>query len=291
MSKFSFSNEEIKEMPEQFKLPDISVIPGNRELEEEYDNLRYYREIETRYILIDGTIQNHYLDERIKKAAYELFTQPDISVTQGNRELEEEYDNLRYYRAIETSQISINRTNQNQNVAHNYPSEYDVKKANQIGCINLINGCFNDLLKQKGERGRFKKIDASFKERVDFDYFNELNKKKLFEILILKPSRKYSKNSDEFYNLKLYEKIKNKPIFKNLLEENYLEFFRNIYYKSEKRINLKKYTDDRRDEILILSDNIKTYKDKVEKFTDPEKRECYENITKKLYIDKFIMEN
>ena len=291
MSKFSFSNEEIKEMPEQFKLPDISVIPGYRELKEEYDNLRYYREIETRYILIDGTIQNHYLDERIKKAAYELFTQPDISVTQGNRELEEEYDNLRYYRAIETSQISNDGTVQKQIVAHNLPSEYDVKKANQIGCINLINGCFNDLLKQKGERGRFKKIDASFKERVDFDYFNELNKKKLFEILILKPSRKYSKNSDEFYNLKLYEKIKNKPIFKNLLEENYLEFFRNIYYKSEKRINLKKYTDDRRDEILILSDNIKTYKDKVEKFTDPEKRECYDNITKKLYINKFIMEN
>ena len=61
--------------------------------------------------------------------------------------------------------------------------------------------------------------------------------------------------------------------------------------KSEKRINLKKYTDDRRDEILILSDNIKTYKDKVEKFTDPEKRECYENITKKLYINRFFMEN
>ena len=235
MSKFSFSNEEIKEMPEQFKLPDISVIPGNREEEEEYDNLRYYKAIETTQISNDGTVQK-------------------------------------------------------QIVAHNLPSEYDVKKANQIGCINLINGCFNDLLKQKGERGRFKKIDASFKERVDFDYFNELNKKKLFEILILKPSRKY-KNSDEFYNLKLYEKIKNKPIFKNLLEENYLEFFRNIYYKSEKRINLKKYTDDRRDEILILSDNIKTYKDKVEKFTDPEKRECYENITKKLYINKFIMEN
>ena len=144
MSKFFFSNEEIKEMREQFKLPDISVIPGNRELKEEYDNLRYYREIETRYILIDGTIQNHYLDERIKKAAYELFTQPDISVTQGNRELEEEYDNLRYYRAIETSQISNDGTVQKQIVAHNLPSEYEDKKANQSGCINLITGCFND---------------------------------------------------------------------------------------------------------------------------------------------------
>ena len=280
-----------KSMYERFKLPYISVIPGNRELEEEYDNLRYCIAIETNQISIDGTFQNHYLDERIKEEVNEVFKQPDNSVILGNREEEEEYDNLRYYKAIETTQISINRTNQNQNVAHNYPSEYDVKKANQIGCINLITDVFNDLLKKKGERGRFKKIDASFKEKVDFDYFNELNKKKLFEILILKPSRKYSKNSDEFYNLKLYKKIKNKPIFKNISQENYLEFFRKIYYKSEKRINLKKYTDDGRDEILILSDNIKTYQDKVEKFTDPEKREGYEKITRKLYIGKFFLEN
>ena len=273
MSKFFFSNEEIKEMPEPFKLPDISFIPGYRELKEEYDNLRYCIAIGRNQIYIDETFQNHYLDERMEKVC-EQFTQSNISVFPGNREEEEEDDG----------------TVQSQIVAHNLPSEYDVKKANQIGCINLITDVFNDLLKKKGERGRFKKIDASFKERVDFDYFNELNKKKLFEILILKPSRKYSKNSDEFYNLKLYEKIKNKPIFKNLLEENYLEFFRNIYYKSEKRINLKKYTDDGRDEILILSDNIKTYKDKIEKFTDPEKRECYENITKKLYINRFIVE-
>jgi len=274
MSKFFFSNEEIKEMPERFKLPDISVIPGNRELEEEYDNLRYCIAIGTNQIYIDETFQNHYLDERMKKVC-EQFTQPNISVFPSNREEEEEDDG----------------TVQSQIVAHNLPSEYDVKKANQIGCINLITDVFNDLLKKKGERGRFKKIDASFKEKVDFDYFNELNKKKLFEILILKPSRKYSKNSDEFYNLKLYKKIKNKPIFKNILKENYLEFFRKIYYKSEKRINLKKYTDDGRDEILILSDNIKTYKDKVEKFTDPEKREGYEKITRKLYIDQFILEN
>jgi hypothetical protein len=236
-------------------------------------------------------MSNHYLDEGIKKSMYERFKLPYISVIPGNRELEEEYDNLRYYRAIETSQISNDGTVQKQIVAHNLPSEYDVKKANQSGCINLITGCFNDLLKQKGERGRFKKMDASFKEKVDFDYFNELNKKKLLEILILAPSSRYSKNSDEFYNLKLYEKIKNKPIFKNISQENYLEFFRKIYYKSEKRINLKKYTDDGRDEILILSDNIKTYKDKVEKFTDPEKRECYEKITRKLFINKFIVEN
>ena len=280
-----------KSMYELFKQPDNSVILGNREEEEEYDNLRYYIAIETNQISIDGTFQNHYLDERIKKAVCEVFAQPNFSVVPGDRKEEEEDDEKRYYRVIKETQISINRTNQNQNVAHNYPSEYDVKKANQIGCINLITDVFNDLLKKKGERGRFKKIDASFKEKVDFDYFNELNKKKLFEILILKPSRKYSKNSDEFYNLKLYKKIKNKPIFKNLLEENYLEFFRNIYYKSEKRINLKKYTDDGRDEILILSDNIKTYKDKVEKLTDPEKREGYEKITRKLYIGKFFLEN
>ena len=105
-----------KSMYERFKLPYISVIPGNREEEEEYDNLRYYIAIETNQISIDGTFQNHYLDERIKEEVNEVFKQPDNSVILGNREEEEEYDNLRYYKAIETTQISINRTNQNQNL-------------------------------------------------------------------------------------------------------------------------------------------------------------------------------
>ena len=71
-----------------------------------------------------------------KKKECEQFTQPNISVFPGNREEEEEDDG----------------TVQSQIVAHNLPSEYDVKKANQIGCINLITDVFNDLLKKKGER-------------------------------------------------------------------------------------------------------------------------------------------
>ena len=114
MSKFFFSNEEIKEMPEPFKLPDISFIPGYRELKEEYDNLRYCIAIGRNQIYIDETFQNHYLDERMKKVC-EQFTQPNISVFPGNREEEEEDDEKRYYRVIKETQISINRTNQNQN--------------------------------------------------------------------------------------------------------------------------------------------------------------------------------
>ena len=180
MSKFFFSNEEIKEMPEPFKLPDISFIPGYRELKEEYDNLRYCIAIGRNQIYIDETFQNHYLDERMKKVC-EQFTQPNISVFPGNREEEEEDDgtvqsqivahNLPRFigsperfcgnplgessfeyddvgpefftasvRALDT--YLINTTGKG-------PSEYDVKKANQIGCINLITDVFNDLLKKK----------------------------------------------------------------------------------------------------------------------------------------------
>ena len=104
-----------KSMYEPFKQPDNSVILGNREEEEEYDNLRYYIAIETNQISIDGTFQNHYLDERIKKAVCEVFAQPNFSVVPGDRKEEEEDDEKRYYRVIKETQISINRTNQNQN--------------------------------------------------------------------------------------------------------------------------------------------------------------------------------
>ena len=61
MSKFFFSNEEIKEMPEPFKLPDISFIPGYRELKEEYDNLRYCIAIGRNQIYIDETFDKYIL--------------------------------------------------------------------------------------------------------------------------------------------------------------------------------------------------------------------------------------
>ena len=63
-------------------------------------------------------------------------------------------------------------------------------------------------------------------------------------ILWLKIKLKRYKNSGENHNYKLYLKIKELATIKNILEENYLDFFLEVYYKSERNINLSKYQDD-----------------------------------------------
>ena len=80
-------------------------------------------------------MSNHYSNERIEEAVYKVFP-PNISFITDNREEEEKEkkkdDKSRYF---------INKIIRNQ-------SEYNVKKANQTGCINSITGVFNDLLKK-----------------------------------------------------------------------------------------------------------------------------------------------
>ena len=125
----------------------------------------------------------------------------------------------------------------------------DMTIKNQVHYFNFIPEFFNFELENYGINGKFKKIDYQLKKKCNFNYFNELNGKKLYEILIMKESSRY-KNSGENYNAKLYERIKDIPVIKNILNENYLTFFRSVYYPSGREINLKKYTDDNSDLII-----------------------------------------
>ena len=115
----------------------------------------------------------------------------------------------------------------------------DMTIKNQVHYFNFIPEFFNFELENYGINGKFKKIDYQLKKKCNFNYFNELNGKKLYEILIMKESSRY-KNSGENYNAKLYERIKDIPVIKNILNENYLTFFRSVYYPSGREINLKK---------------------------------------------------
>ena len=90
-------------------------------------------------------MSNHYSNERIEEAVYKVFP-PNISFITDNREEEEKEkkkdDKSRYF---------INKIIRNQ-------SEYNVKKANQTGCINSITGVFNDLLKKMEKEDGLKKL-------------------------------------------------------------------------------------------------------------------------------------
>ena len=85
--------------------------------------------------------------------------------------------------------------------------------------------------------------------------FEVLKEKKLYEILLFDISPKSTRSK-----IVLYKNIKDLNIFKELLNQNYLTFFRNVYYKSERKLNLiidrKNTTFGLNDEKLVTEKNI-----------------------------------
>ena len=152
--------------------------------------------------------------------------------------------------------------------------------------IKLINEILDSLKYDK--RDRFKDIEHSIKKDVKKEHFNQLKGKKLYEIITEKVSIKNRKNNyDEFFNLNLYKKLEKDELIKNILNENYLNLFRKIYYKSERNLNLKEYG---KDVDISLSEKIEMYKDIEE--TDKEYINSLDKYVKKIYFskDKFIIE-
>jgi hypothetical protein len=161
----------------------------------------------------------------------------------------------------------------------------DITIKNQVHYSNFIPEFVNFELENYGINGKFKKIDYQLKKKCNFNNFSELNGKKLYEILIMKASSRY-KNIGENYNAKLYERIKDIPVIKNILNENYLTFFRSVYYPSGREINLKKHTDDNSDLIITLPMKIGKFMDKVNTFKDQDYAEAYKKCVEELYLQK-----
>ena len=161
----------------------------------------------------------------------------------------------------------------------------DITIKNQVHYSNFIPEFVNFELENYGINGKFKKIDYQLKKKCNFNNFSELNGKKLYEILIMKASSRY-KNIGENYNAKLYERIKDIPVIKNILNENYLTFFRSVYYPSGREINLKKYTDDNSDLIITLPMKIGKFMDKVNTFKDQDYAEAYKKCVEELYFQE-----
>lgn len=63
-------------------------------------------------------------------------------------------------------------------------------------------------------------------------------------------------------NSVVYEQMKEKNVIKNILSENYVSFFKKIYYKSNEHINLEEYGLNKN---ITLSNNVKMFKDLLKK--------------------------
>ena len=151
----------------------------------------------------------------------------------------------------------------------------------QAHYMNFIVDIINCMLKLLGEKRRFSKISYDIKKKVNKKNFEALKEKKLYEILLFDISPKFTRSKID-HNKVLYENIKDLNIFKELLNQNYLTFFRNVYYKSERKLNLiidgKNMTFDLNDEKLSM------YKDKIAGFSDKNYLKLFEKYVQERYL-------
>lgn len=147
----------------------------------------------------------------------------------------------------------------NQKIHDKFSTDNLLRKI-QVHYISFLISFINEILKALNYEQQLLKLDYKFKRNVNKNIFESLKSKKLSDIICNQISNKYKKQDKET-NFKIYEQLKNDEVLHKLFNEDYFYFFKNFYYKSVKCINLKKYGLDKE---IILSKNIKTYKDLIE---------------------------
>ena len=159
-----------------------------------------------------------------------------------------------------------NAKNKKKKKTHDKYKKDNALRKIQVHYINFIIKFLNIilLLFNYNKKEKFYLIDHDLKKVVNEEYSEYLKTLKLADIAQMKISPKCNSIEDN-NNITLYKKIKNNPYINNILEENYLSFFQNVYYRSERKINLNKYGII---EDIILSDDIKMYSDIIKSFED-----------------------
>ena len=169
----------------------------------------------------------------------------------------------------------LEKTNKNKIKNTHDKFAYDnILRKIQVHYISFLNSLINKILIDLNYEEQFLKLNYDIKKKIKKDYIKELKNKKVSDIICSQISKKY-KNYNSNFNTEIYNKIKDNDILKNLLNENYLTFFKNIYCKSEKTINLKKY---RLEKEIILTNEVKMLNDLLKDNLD-------ENIDNDKYID------
>lgn len=127
---------------------------------------------------------------------------------------------------------------------------------------------------------KFYQIDYKYIINIKKDYFSFLKNSTIIEILNQDVSPrilKHPKNNNKI----ILEKIRNNPVVNKLLSQNYIYLFKNIYYKSERNINLNNYGLNLN---IILPKTIEMFDDLLAKNI---KKQNPEYITKfKEYVNK-----
>ena len=279
----------------------------------------FFEEDENLLQVLESENTSTYDSNDIKEACKKISLSEKICENQKqNEEKEKKEDKLRYftYNYLETSNSLktsnsttvhifnvFNKEKNNSNILLNkkrgrkqgniikrikYKNHDKYDKDNvltkiQSNSINFIPKYLNEILPKFNfnKRERFYLIDYELKKKVNKEYSDYLKTLKLSDIVQMKISPKCTA-VDKNHNINLYNKVKNIPVINNILEEKYLSFFQNVYFRSERKINLKKYGLDID---IFLSDKIKMYNDIIKSFEDKNCINIIQRYVNKRYFD------
>lgn len=153
--------------------------------------------------------------------------------------------------------------------------------------LSFIVTYLNDILRHLGYHQKFLNLDYSFKRKANKSTIEILKNKPIGLLISNSISIKY-KNKNLSFNKILYEKIKNNEVIGQILSEKYLTLFKNIYYRNNKIINLKKYGLE---EKVKLSNKVKTYEDLLLKGKKINKRDFTQCIKRNFIQESIFLIN
>lgn len=159
--------------------------------------------------------------------------------------------------------------------------------------LNFIVSFLNEILQNLGFEEKLYFLNYKFKLNITKKNLYILSRENIGQILCNDISPKYlTKNKN--INLIIIEKVKDNPVIKSILSENYLKIFKDIYYKSNRIINLKYYGLNK---IIILSKSIKMYQDLLELSNNSIKYDNYyiqrmnECVTRNFLLNSIFVSN
>ena len=130
--------------------------------------------------------------------------------------------------------------------------------------MNFILDYANEILKKFGFKVKFYDIDYKDKSNISPKRINFLKNSNIGEIICTKISSNYRKliKIDDKLNESTFKEVTKNNIIKNILNEEYLYLFKEVYFKNKREINLARYGYNC---IIILPEKVETFENLLHK--------------------------
>ena len=211
--------------------------------------------------LLNFKLQNTSIDP------FENFENLSMRDSIYNNENSDSKEKKQIFKTVKSSNQLIkkkrgrNRKRKQNEKFHDKKSPDNVLRKIQVHYLSFIIDFLNNILRIFNYNRQFLELDYNLKKDVNKKHINKLKKNTLEEIVCNDISSKFKKHKINENKL-LCEEVKENPVLKRILSENYCHFFKKIYYPSKNPMNLNEYGLTKK---VILFKNIKMYKDLLEK--------------------------